>query len=260
MRLDVYLAEKGFFDTRTKAKQAVERGEVYINDKLAEKASTEIDVGKHYKIERVCEEDFVSLGGFKLSKAIKDFGLNLKGLLAADIGASTGGFTDCLLKNGAKRVYAVDLNDGLLHKRLKDDERVVPVIKNAKDLNRSDFIEGLDILTADLSFISATLVLPIFYNLLDFGACVVLLIKPQFENDKRVRCKNGIIKDEKIIKAACRKVYDAAAACGFLPVNMTCAPLKRDKNTEFLILLKKENGKIPLFEEFMEKAFGKKTG
>lgn len=258
MRLDVYLAEKGFFDTRTKAKQAVERGEVYIDGKQANKASAEMIWEKNYLIERICEEDFVSLGGFKLSKAIKDFGINVEGLCAADVGASTGGFTDCLLKNGAKRVYAVDLNDGLLHNRLKLDDKVVSVIKNAKDLERGDFGERIDFLTADLSFISATLVLPVFYNLLDSGARVVLLIKPQFENERRIRCKNGVIKDKKIIKAACKKVYEAATGCGFLPIDVTCAPLHKDKNVELLILLKKEKGEIPFFDDFIIKAFDKK--
>lgn len=258
MRLDVYLVEKGFFDTRTKAKQAIERGEIYINGKISDKASTEMNVEKNYLTERVCEEEFVSLGGFKLSKAIKDFGVKVDGLCAADVGASTGGFTDCLLKFGARRVYAVDLNDGLLHDKLKADGRVVPIIKNAKELSASDFDILPEILTADLSFISATHVLPVFYNLLPNRAFIILLIKPQFENDKRVRCKNGVIKDENVIKAACKKVYDAAVLCGFLPIDVTAAPRNKDKNSEFLILLKKDDGEIPIFEDFIKKVFVKK--
>lgn len=252
MRLDVYLAGKGLFDTRTKAKQAIERGEIYLNDKLVVKSSFEVNELADYKIERVCEEAFVSLGGFKLSKAIKDFGLNVNGLIAADIGASTGGFTDCLLQSGAKRVYAVDLNDGLLHRKLKSDERVVSIIKNAKDLKASDFAESPDILTADLSFISATMVLPIFYGFLKDGANMVLLIKPQFENEKRTRYKNGIIRDKSVVKRACEKVYEATAACGFVPVGITSAPQNKDKNTEFLIYAKKINGEIPPFDELFK--------
>ncbi len=255
MRLDVYLVEKGYFDTRTKAKQAIERGEVFVNGILAEKPSEETKEEKVVAIERVCEEDFVSLGGFKLSKAFKDFGLSAQGLCAADIGASTGGFTDCLLKNGARRVYAVDLNDELLHSTLKSDKRVVPVIKNAKDLLSSDFDEQIDILTADLSFISATLVLPVFYRLLHRDARVVLLIKPQFENDKKTKFKNGVIKDRQIVVSACEKVFTSAVECGFVPLDITSAPISREKNSEFLILLEKGRGEIPAFDEFIKKAF-----
>lgn len=252
MRLDVYLAEKGYFDTRTKAKQAIERGEVYLNGKLVTKPSSEVEEFEKYVIERVCEEAFVSLGGFKLSKAIKDFDVNVSGLVATDIGASTGGFTDCLLQRGARRVFAVDLNDNLLHPKLKADERVVRIIKNAKDLSVSDFFESPDILTADLSFISATVVLPVFYELLSDGARIVLLIKPQFENEKRARYKNGIIRDKSVVKAACKKVYDAVVDCGFVPIGITSAPRHRDKNSEFLIYAKKESGKIPTFENLFD--------
>lgn len=252
MRLDVYLAEKGYFDTRTKAKQAIERGEVYLNGKLVTKSSSEVDELAEYVIDRVCEEAFVSLGGFKLSKAIKDFGVNVSGLVAADIGASTGGFTDCLLQCGVRRVFAVDLNDNLLHPKLKADERVISIIKNAKDLSASDFFESPDILTADLSFISATIVLPVFYELLHDGASMVLLIKPQFENEKRARYKNGIIRDKLVVKAACKKVYDAVVDCAFVPIGITSAPKHRDKNSEFLIYAKKGSGKIPIFEDLFD--------
>ena len=159
MRLDNYLTEKGYFDSRTKAKQSIERGEIFINSKLINKASYEINEDLEYKIERICEDSFVSLGGFKLKKAITDFNFDCNNLIVADIGASTGGFTDCLLKNGAKKVYAIDLNDELLHKSLKEDNRVVSIIKNAKDLTLKDFDDKIDLIVADLSFISLTMVI-----------------------------------------------------------------------------------------------------
>lgn len=252
MRLDILLVEKGFAESRTKAKQYIERGEIFIDGKKADKPALEIS-GVSVKIERVCSESFVSLGGYKLSKAIKDFSYSVKDKIAADIGASTGGFTDCLIKNGAKKVYAVDLNDGLLHADLKNNVKVIPIIKNAKELVKGDFAENLDLVVSDLSFISETLILPVIYSIIKDGAEVIALIKPQFENDVKIKFKNGIIKDEKIIVSACKKVYDCAVRCGFMPENVTCAPVFGKRNTEFLLLLSKRKGCPLSFEEFFEK-------
>lgn len=236
MRADEFLVLYGFFDSRTKAKQAIERGEVFFNGKQVVKPSEK--AGEDVKTEIKSAERFVSLGGYKLSKALKDFDFNVKGLTVADIGASTGGFTDCLLQNGAEKVYAVDLNDGLLHNSLKNDGRVISVIKNAKNLTSEDVI-GADLITADLSFISAKQVLPVFYDILPDGGNVILLIKPQFEIGEKRRFKNGIIRDGKIIKTVCKDVFDASKDTGFSAIKMTTAPLSDDKNTEFLIWLKK---------------------
>ena len=137
MRLDNYLVENGYFDSRTKAKQAIERGEILVEGKLIVKSSYEMK-GVH-DIKRVYDSEYVSLGGFKLEKALSDFKFNVKDLVVADIGASTGGFTDCLIKNGARKVYAVDLRDDLLHDKLKNDSKVNLIVKNAKDLSTLDF-------------------------------------------------------------------------------------------------------------------------
>lgn len=247
MRIDEYLFAKGFFDSRTKAKQALERGAVFCNGKAVVKASAEI-LGGEPLIEIKEEESFVSLGGYKLAKALKDFNFCVKGLTVADIGASTGGFTDCLIKNGAKKVYAIDLNDELLHESLKNSDKVVRIIKNAKTLSVNDFNDNLDLITADLSFISAKQVLSVFYGLLPKNGKVILLIKPQFEIGEKRRFKNGIIKDEKTVKAVCRSVFDEAVKVGFNPINMTVAPIKQDKNTEFLILLAKNEDCGACFE------------
>ena len=125
MRLDNLLVKKNIFDSRTKAKQAIERGEILINDKQIIKASLEFNEHDSLSIKRVCEEDFVSLGGFKLSKALKDFSFDVNNLICADLGASTGGFTDCLLQNGAIRVHAVDVGVDQLVDKLRHDSRVV---------------------------------------------------------------------------------------------------------------------------------------
>lgn len=249
MRADEFLTLNGFFESRTKAKQAIERGEVFFNGKRvikpSEKASEDI------KPEIKSAERFVSLGGYKLAKALKDFGYGVKGLTVADVGASTGGFTDCLLQNGAEKVYAVDLNDGLLHKSLKEDKRVISVIKNAKNLSRKD-LKDITLITADLSFISAKQVLPIFYDILPDGGNVILLIKPQFEIGEKRRFKNGIIRDGKLIKNACKEVFDAAKETGFSALKMTTAPVSEDKNTEFLILLSKNTEKSVDFNELFD--------
>lgn len=243
MRIDEFLFVKGYFDSRTKAKQAIEDGNVFLDDKQIDKPSKEVADADFLKITIKAKESFVSLGGYKLSKALNDFDFSVKGLTVADIGASTGGFTDCLLQNGAAKVYAVDLNDDLLHNSLKNNEKVVRIINNAKNLTGEDF-ENLDLITADLSFISAKQVLGVFYKILPENGKVILLIKPQFEIGEKRKFKNGIIKDNKTIKSVCREVYDAARDLGFVVLNMTTAPIKENKNTEFLILLAKKGQNV----------------
>ena len=245
IRLDAFLVDNGYFDSRTKAKQSIERGEVVLNSKIVDKCSLLVDDYVKHNVEIIRTEEYVSLGGYKLSKAIKDFNYNCNEMVAVDIGSSTGGFTDCLLKNGAKKVFAVDLNDDLLHKTLKEDKRVIRIIKNAKDLVDVDFSDKIDLLVADLSFISVTMVLPVFSHLVKSGKDMMLLIKPQFETGGKKRFKNGIIRDEKLKLKACLDAYNSAVEFGFAPKNITFAPLSKEKNTEFLMLFKKD-GKIEL--------------
>ena len=248
MRLDTYLTENNFFTSRNKAKESIERGEVKVDGKQIKKPSFDIAGGKQPQIEVVSDRQFVSLGGYKLLKAITDFNYDVRGKIAVDVGASTGGFSDCLLQFGAKKVYAVDLNDGLLSEKLKKDERVVPVIANARNLAFSYFAEEIDLITADLSFISETYVLKVFSDVLTDGKDAIILIKPQFELDEKIRLKNGIVKDEKIRKNAVKKIYDAAISYGFSPVNLTTAPIVDGKNVEYLLLLKKSAGYFKSFD------------
>ena len=237
MRLDFYLTENGYFDSRTKAKQAIERGEIFVNGKQIEKPSFEVE--NLPEIKHVYASKFVSLGGFKMEKALKDFEYSVNDLVIADIGASTGGFTDCLIQNGAKKVYAIDLNDQLLHKDLLNNEKVVLLVKNAKELRKCDFNEELDLLVADLSFISITQVIPTFSNLINKGKKLLILIKPQFEIGKYKKFKNGIIRDKKIHASVCENVVKTAKQFGFEKIYITNAPLNKDKNVEFLILFEK---------------------
>lgn len=252
MRLDEFLYINNYFDSRTKASQAIKRGEVYVNGKLMDKPSFLI-CDNSAKIEIKSEIEFVSLGGYKLQKAISDFNINVNNLVCVDVGASTGGFTDCLLQNGAKKVFSVDLNDDLLHAKLKINPKVIPIIKNAKFLTKSDFNMHIDLLTADLSFISETIVLPVFYALLDYGSRAIILIKPQFEQDRKIKTKNGVLKDKKHLIDACKKVYEYSISCGFCVVDLTLAPLVKNKNVEFLVLLEKSDNQSLSFEYLLNK-------
>lgn len=241
MRLDKYLFNIKMFDSTTKAQQAIERGEIYVDGRLMCKSSFSIEENVKHDIKFVANKVFVSLGGYKLDKALTDFDISVENLICADIGCSTGGFTDCLLQNNAKKVFAIDLNNDLLSPKLMQDKKVQFVLKNAKDLYKEDFSEQFDFLCADLSFISATQVLPIFYNLLNDNGICVLLCKPQFEIGAKKKFKNGIIRDEKLRMQALSGVCDCAVNCGFFLKNITVAPLNKDKNIEYLILLSKDN-------------------
>lgn len=245
MRLDAYLCEKKYFDSRTKAKRAVEEGRVIIDGVTVVKPSYEINEGASVSVKK---DDFVSVGGYKLEKALSDFNFSVENLVAADLGASTGGFTHCLLKNGAKKVYAIDLNDELLSEELKKDEKVVSIIKNARYLNLNDFNEQPSLVVGDLSFISLTKIVTIMSDIICENGYIIALIKPQFENEGKKRFKNGIIKDEKTRISACKKIYDFAVNVGLSPLKITEAPIKKEKNREYLILIKKVEGKSVPFE------------
>ncbi len=238
MRLDNYLAKKGYFDSRTKAKQAIERGEIFVDKVKITKPAFEIN-DVNVSIEYIYEKSYVSLGGYKLEKGLKDLNVCVEGLTIADIGASTGGFTDCLLQNGAKKVYAVDLNKELLHPRLKEDSRVELIVKNAKNLNVGDFNSKLDFIVGDLSFISITQIIPVLSDLIDKQKRAMLLIKPQFETGGHKKFKNGIIRDKNIHKQVCDNIIEVAKKFSFDFLGITSAPISQEKNTEFLILLEK---------------------
>lgn len=253
MRIDLYLQLNGYFDSRNKASEAIKRGEITIDGKIITKPSFEIQENVIYKIDYIYSEKFVSIGGYKLKKAIDTFKIDFKNKIVCDIGASTGGFTDCCLQYGAMKVYSVDLNDTLLHQSLKLNSKVIPIVRNAKELSAEDFSEEIDIITADLSFISATQVMQVFYNIIKDNGLVILLIKPQFEMKKHIKLKNGIIKDDKLRMEACKDVYDCAVSIGFYVKNIVNAPIIDKKNVEYLILLQKNSQKSDNFEKLFTK-------
>ena len=237
MRLDKYLAENGF-SSRTKAARALEMGRVYRNGKVA-KASDEVHDGDRI----VIEEDpigFVSEGGKKLQKALTDFSESVRGKVCADIGASTGGFTDCLLQNGASHVYAIDVGESQLDSRLAQDSRVTIMDRvNARYLSKADLPRLMEIVTIDVSFISLTHILPGVASLLTEGGKIFALVKPQFEWAGKGLDKHGIVKDATVRRSVLERIAHFACSLGLCPLRATCAPLRPRKNVEYVLLLEK---------------------
>lgn len=233
MRIDSYLSENGYFSSRSKAAIAIKRGLVTVNGQVVSKVS--LEVSDEDEIKLLNELKFVSQGGYKLDKAITDFDLEVSGLIFADIGASTGGFTDCLLQRGAKKVYAVDVGENQLDATLFQSEKVVVMDKtNARYLELENFDEKLDGIVVDCSFISLKTLLPTFDRLLNDGI-VLALIKPQFECGKKFLGKSGILKDKKIRQQVVLDVISAASTLGFFVKGLSKAPERDGKNIEYVV-------------------------
>lgn len=235
MRADKYFSER--FGSRTKAAEALEKGLILRNGKPL-KPKSEVEDGEEFTFLTV-EESYVSNGGYKLSRAISAFGFSPKNAVCADIGASTGGFTDCLLQNGAKRVYAVDVGESLLHPSLRSDSRVVALENvNARYLRKSDFPEKLDIVVSDVSFISLRLILPVISGILEQDGIAFVLIKPQFECEKKNIGKSGIVHTEAHVGIV-RRVLGYCREAGLYPFGIVNAPVRKGKNLEYVLYLKK---------------------
>ena len=239
-RLDIVLYERGFVDSREKAKKLIKNGSIMVNGKVVQKAG--LNVSDSDVIE-LCGElmPYVSRGGYKLEKAIKEFGLKLDNTVCMDIGASTGGFTDCMLQNGAGYVYAVDVGTGQLSHKLLNDIRVNNMEQtNFRYLKKENLEHDIGFASVDVSFISLTHILPNMYSILADGAKAVCLIKPQFEAGKENIGKNGIVKDISIHISVVEGIYDLAVSEGFCVLNLDFSPIKGPKgNIEYLIYLEK---------------------
>jgi len=256
-RLDSLLIERGIIQSRERAKGLILSGDVRVNGNPVNKAGTLIDEDAEIKLTGK-DIPYVSRGGLKLEKAIKEFNINVKDKVAIDVGASTGGFTDCLLQYGVKKVYAVDVGYGQLAWKLRKDPRVVVIErKNIRYIKPSDirpplsplllkegkgevFAELADIATIDVSFISLKLVLPVVKNLLKENGEIIALIKPQFEVGRGEVGKGGIVKDEEKHKKVISEIKSFAIDSGFKVLNVTKSPIAGQKgNVEFLIYLQK---------------------
>lgn len=242
-RLDSLLVKLGHYESREKAKASIMAGLVYVDDKICDKAGTQVKATSKINIKQdLCP--FVGRGGLKLKKAIEEFGVDLNNSVAMDVGASTGGFTDCMLQLGASKVYAVDVGYGQLHYRLRNDPRIVNMEKtNIRYLEKGSIEDELDFVSIDVSFISLGLVLPVVSSLLKEGACTVALVKPQFEAGKDQVGKGGIVKDRLVHAEVIKRVVSYGETNGLAAEKLTWSPIKGAKgNIEYLMLLKKHAG------------------
>ena len=255
MRIDLYLVQKGYADSRTLAQKLIADGAVTVDGRLARKPSEDIDEGEHtVTVAATADTRYVGRGGLKLEAALNAFPVDVTGCVVADIGASTGGFTDCLLQKGAARVYAVDAGHGQLHPKLLADARVRSAEgMNARSLTPAALLRVeaewqrahggadtsfpgiVDGIVMDVSFISQTLLHSALAGILREGGFMIALIKPQFELTKSALNKQGIVKQERDRRAAVDRVLVSAAACGFEAVLVIPSPIEGgDGNKEFL--------------------------
>jgi len=238
-RLDLVLVRRGLVESRARAQSLILAGVVTVAGRVANRASQPIPAGASIEITEP-EHPYVGRGGLKLAAALDAFGINPEGLVALDVGASTGGFTDCLLQRGAARVYAVDVGYGQLAWRLRQDARVVVVERcNARYLDRSRVPEPIDLATIDVSFISLALILPAVRRCLKDEGQVVALLKPQFEVGKGQVGKGGIIRDESLRREAVRKVRTAVEAQQWTWKGEALSPIAGQKgNVEYVVWLR----------------------
>ena len=242
MRLDLRLVKDGLCVSRTKAQEAIANGRVFVNGKVCTKAST--DVPETSEVTLIPEENgFVSRAGKKLEEAIQVFGVDVKDSVVLDLGASTGGFTDCVLRHGASFVYAVDVGSGQLHESLKSDPRVENRENtNARYLKKSDFAKVIDFVVTDVSFISQRLLYPAVADILPEGKLFISLVKPQFEVGKQNIGKNGIVHDPngKLFSSLLGTLKEEGAKHGLTLLRYTDSPITGgDGNREYLALWKK---------------------
>ncbi len=240
-RLDILLVNQGLAPSREKAKAMIMAGQVFVDNQREDKAGSLFDQEKAHIEVRGQSLKYVSRGGLKLEKAFDSFPLNLSGKVCMDIGASTGGFTDCMLQNGAAKVYAVDVGYGQLDWKLRNDERVICMEKtNFHYLTPGDLPERVDFASCDVSFISLTrILLPAFYLLKDSGQ-MVCLIKPQFEAGRDKVGKKGVVRDQKVHREVIEHVVDFADMIGFEVLDLDFSPVRGPEgNIEYLLYLQK---------------------
>ncbi len=240
-RLDIKLVELGIASGREKAKQYIKSGNILVNGSPASKPSIYVEDSDEIKYIGEAEK-YVSRAGYKLEKAISEFKIDLKGLICADLGASTGGFTDCMLQNGASKVYAVDVGHGQLSEKLINNPKVLNIEGlNVKDVDENTF-ENVDFVSADLSFITVKYAAEAAYKILNNGCQVVLLVKPQFEVGKQNISKGGIVKDKKCHIKLLQDISAYFMGLDFGIFGVSYSPITGgDGNIEYLFYLKKGN-------------------
>ncbi len=239
-RLDVALVSHGLVETREKAKAVIMAGIVYVNNQKSDKAGTTVKPDDIIEV-RGETLKYVSRGGLKLEKAVECFYLSLQGAVCADIGASTGGFTDCMLQNGAQKVYSIDVGYGQLAWKLRSDDRVVNLERtNFRYVTREQVPDELDFASVDVSFISLSHILPVMYTLLRDGGKSVCLIKPQFEAGKENVGKKGVVRDKNVHIAVINKIIELVKNNNFTLLGLDFSPIKGPEgNIEYLCYIQK---------------------
>lgn len=243
-RIDVLLVEKGYFPSREKAQAAIMAGLVFINEERCDKAGTKVEDTAPLKVKGELHP-YVSRGGLKLEKAIQVFDLSLQDAVVLDIGASTGGFTDCALQNGARQIYAIDVGYGQLDWKLRSDDRVMVMERtNFRHLKPEDLKgDKPTFATIDVSFISLRIILPVLAQFLHEGGQVIALVKPQFEAGREQVGKNGIVREPKIHVQVLQTMVDYASGLNFLVKGLNYSPITGGEgNIEFLMHLERVNG------------------
>ncbi len=251
VRVDILLYSQGLVPSREKAQAMIIAGEVWVNGTRMDKPGTKVDENAEIKIQSR-RLQYVSRGGFKLEGAIQDFNIDFKAKVVLDVGASTGGYTDCALQNGAIKVFAVDVGYGQLDWSLRSDPRVVVLERtNIRYFTPDKLGELVDVITMDVSFISTTLIFPVLYHLLKEEGEVISLIKPQFEAGKEKVGKKGVVKDPAVHREVLLRCIAAAGQSGLNCVGIGYSPIKGPEgNIEYFIHLKKQ---LEPLEQIIEK-------
>lgn len=239
--MDVAVFSRGLTESREKAKALIMAGQVYVNDRKVTKSGETVKPDDVLEV-RGEKMPYVSRGGFKLEKAMQSFGLTLDGCICMDVGASTGGFTDCMLQNGAQKVYSVDVGYGQLAWKLRTDARVVNLERtNFRYVTRQQVPDAIDFASVDVSFISLKLILPVLRELLQEHGRAVCLIKPQFEAGRESVGKNGVVRDPAVHLRVIREIEAFLPAHGFSLLGLDYSPIKGPQgNIEFLAYIEKE--------------------
>ena len=260
IRLDVALVEGGFADSREKAKRLIMAGIVYVNNQKSDKAGNTVKPDDVIEV-RGETLKYVSRGGLKLEKAVDCFSLDLNGFVCADIGASTGGFTDCMLQNGASKVYSIDVGYGQLDWSLRTDERVINLERtNFRYVTKEQVPDELDFASVDVSFISLSHILPVMRTLLKDGGKAVCLIKTQFEAGKENVGKKGVVREKSVHIAVIEKIINLVSENKFSLLGLDFSPVKGPEgNIEYLCYIKKDEEPVmydvPSAEETVNRSY-----
>ena len=248
-RLDVLMVNNGIATSRELAKAYIMAGDVYVDGNKEDKAGTKVDVNANIEL-RGKVMPYVSRGGYKLEKAMEVFPVTIEGKICMDIGSSTGGFTDCMLQNGASKVYSIDVGYGQLAWKLRNDERVVCMEKtNVRYITEEQVPDKPQFASVDVSFISLTKVIPPALNVMSDDAQLVCLIKPQFEAGREKVGKKGVVRDKKVHEEVILKIIDFAFKIGLNVIGIDFSPIKGPEgNIEYLIMLDRKNEGLTIEE------------